>query len=114
MVKPYDGQNSLGLQDFAAHREDIELARGHFVPVPGSIAAQVKRPQALRLLQEPKGARCRHHPSKGVGPHDPAPLATLVLSQPIIRLAVADIDLHRPAVSIGSQDVSPRGGSDRW
>ena len=92
MVKPYYGKNPFGLQGFAAHREDIKLARGHFVPVPRPITAQVDLTQALRLLHEPKRARCRHPPPKGVGPDNPTPLATLVLTEPVISLAVAAID----------------------
>ena len=59
----------------------------------------------LCLVDKPQRASCRHDQTKGIGPDEAWPFATLILAQTIEGPRIADFDFHGPAVAILVQDV---------
>src|SRR5215207_10459891 len=89
--KPRYGKNSRLTEGFATGPGDIQLARCHLLPVPGSIAPQLDSALSLALRNEPQGAGRSHEQPKGVGANDVGQLATLILSQAIEGAGVAGL-----------------------
>ena len=84
--EPWYGKNSGVVQRLAAGPDDVELAGGHFLAVPGTIAAQIER-VPLVLVHKPQRACGRQDQTQRVGADHPLPLAALVLPEPAKALA---------------------------
>jgi hypothetical protein len=101
------------VQGFPARPEDVELAGGARLPVPGARATQVKGLSLAGVLHEPQRARCCQDEAQGVSAPDALDLAARILLGARERLAIPNRDVHGPAVAIGGEHLCHAKGEVR-
>src|SRR5262249_15479356 len=89
-AEPWYGKNTGLMEGLPAGLRDIELTGGHFLSVPGPVAAQRHTRAAINVSNEPQCTGRRQDHTKRVGTDDAWPLAALVLSQPGEGFTVTD------------------------
>ncbi len=103
--KPWYGKNPGLMEGLPTGLHDVELTGGHFLSVPGPVAAQRHPCATIHVGNEPQCAcRCQDQTQR-VGPHDALPLAALVLPQPVEGVTVTDGNFDGPAVAIRTHDL---------
>ena len=102
--EPWYGKNSGVLQRLAAGPDDVELAGGALLAIPGARALEVEGGRAAGLLHKPQRAGGRQDEAQGIGPDHPLVLAALVLPKAGEGIAIAKGDFHRPPLPILGED----------
>ena len=92
------------MQDGTTGPHDVELAGGALLTVPWSKPLQRHVGLLLAGTDKPQSpGRCQEQP-QGIRAHNMLVLPTLVLRDPIIGLAITDIDFEGPAIVIRLQE----------
>src|SRR5262249_32988728 len=103
--EPWYGKNTGLMEGLPTGLRDVELTGGHFLSVPGPVAAQRHTRAAIHRGNEPPRT-CRHQDqTQRVGTDDTLPLTTLVLPQPGAGVTVPDRNCPGPAVAILAHDL---------
>ena len=98
--EPWDRKNAGLVEGLPTGLRYVKLAGGRFLSVPGPVAAQRHTRAAINLVDKPQRACRGQDQPQRVGADDSLPLATLVLSQPVEGITVAERNFHRPARAI--------------
>jgi hypothetical protein len=105
--EPWYGKNSSLLQRLAAGPDDVELAGGAFLAVPGARELEIAGTGLAGLCHKPQRTRGRQEEAQGVGPDHPFVLAALVLPKAGEGIAIANRNFYGPAVAILGEDRFP-------
>jgi hypothetical protein len=98
--EPWYGKNAGLMEGLPTGFRHVELTGGHFLSVPGPVAAQRHTRATSHVGNDPQRACRRQDQTQRVGADDALPLATLVLPQPGEGVTVTDRNFHGPAVAI--------------
>jgi hypothetical protein len=94
LYKPHCGRNPRLVQRLAAYPTDVELTRGHLLPIPGAPPAEVQGTGLSHLREKPQRAPSRHDQTEGVGSHNAPQLPALVVAQAPQNVGITDGDLN--------------------
>src|SRR5215831_21242643 len=102
--EPWYGKNAGLMEGLPTGFHHVELTGGHFLSVPGPVAAQRHTRAAIHVGNAPQCAGRRQEQTQRMGADDVLPLATLVLPEPGAGMTVPDSYFHGPAVAICAHD----------
>ena len=103
--EPWYGKDTGLLEGLPTVLRYVKLTGGHFLSIPGPVAAQRHTCATIDLVDTPQRACCGQDQTQRVCPHEAWAFPTPLLAQPREGVRGTDGNVHRPAVAILREDV---------